>query len=1459
MRLKNLGLVSSAIKSIGKGATDIEKVSNAVKNLSFENTAAVLTTTNLTDVQKLQIMMDKGLTEEKAKELLANASLSASNAAAAASTGVLSGAMAGLKAAIHGVTAAIAANPIGFAIMAIVTAITAVVQIANKVKQSEEEARQAAIESADAASTLSSEISELTNKYLELSNAVKTDESAKESLLSTQNELIKKLGIEQSKVDELTAKYGSLSEAIKRASVEKLQESERDIRGGLNEQEKALLKKGKADWGIDSIILSGSKTNGFFSTSDKTRKEQIEAYKALKALEDAGLISSGSYSSYTDDNGTKYSQGFSTVLGIDDDLTTVEGVINVYEKLGKMLDAVSNSAGSNNFVYETLYKKYNSLTPVVNDYNTAIGSLNSNLAQQYMLNGLMGRELPATQAEFEAYKQSVIDSAIASGQFVGSQTDIENAINSVLKEQSQFAKFYATVSEGGKEIDRVAESLKQFKTTVNSLKSATDEYNASGSVSVDTYNELISANKDYADLFDFSSGKIEIATDKVNNLVDELIAEYGATLAANGATESQISQMVSLAKSLTSVKEEADDVVGTIQDLADILQDAADGTEMSVFETWELITNYPELASAITKTTNGYILEENAVRELIKAKAELLGMEASEARKTARENFVNHAKNEESANNVDRIFADYYNRTGTNIKSFDEYVSAWESYFGKTANGNWVDGLEEYVAAIISDNSVNNVMSSLIEDMKNPDTLLTSTSEKAEENPISKAFDELESVYSGRLQELEYLEKTYNNAIQSLENQGYDVPASYYEKLKEVEEEKIKLLGEELESLTAKFQEAINAGEIQEGTSEFYDMNNAINSVKESIQDSNLALQEYSNTIRDLEWKKFDDIQDKISKITEESEFLLELLDDKDMVDKSGNLTEHGNAAMGLHGVNYNVYMEQAKRYAEELAEIESDIANDPANQTLIDRREELLELQRDSILAAEEEKQAMVDLVKDGIDAQLDALDELIDKYKDALDGAKDLYDYQNKVSDITDEIGSLQKQIIAYENDTSEEAKAQIQQLKVDLQKANEELQETEYDQFIADQKKLLDNLYTEYETILNSRIDDVDTLIVDSINAINTNATDIKTTLETTASGLGVALSNDMSSIWTVDDEIKQVVSNYSANFDANAGAVNSSLGAINGVTTTISSTLSGIDTDIGATNTTLSNINSAIGGLAGQLASKIAPLINTNNAGDASNPGGSTGDGKPSGSAIQDNAPLTIYTDPKPEANTSSTSKSNIRSAGALRGDVTLDMNKEGASIVTGDSGTKYIKTSIGRYYKLSDCVALPYTGTEPFAYWLKAGTQWYAKAYKNGGLADYTGLAWLDGTKTKPEMVLDAEDTQNFVALRDVLSSMMESDISYGNPLYSSFEPMSYKTGVPELASKMAQIMNSYGETKVENHFDITIPIDKVEDYNDFVTQLRDDPKFEKMVQAMTIGRINGGNRNAKYNYSWKDK
>ena len=114
-------------------------------------------------------------------------------------------------------------------------------------------------------------------------------------------------------------------------------------------------------------------------------------------------------------------------------------------------------------------------------------------------------------------------------------------------------------------------------------------------------------------------------------------------------------------------------------------------------------------------------------------------------------------------------------------------------------------------------------------------------------------------------------------------------------------------------------------------------MQASINSVNESIQESTTNIIEFKNAIREIEWGVFDKIQDRISSITTESDFLKDLMSDEKMYDDNGKVTKHGTATYGLHGVNYNVYMSQADQYKKEMESIQKELAKDPYNETLIE------------------------------------------------------------------------------------------------------------------------------------------------------------------------------------------------------------------------------------------------------------------------------------------------------------------------------------------------------------------------------------------------------------------------------------------------------------------------------------------------------------------------------------------
>lgn len=101
-----------------------------------------------------------------------------------------------------------------------------------------------------------------------------------------------------------------------------------------------------------------------------------------------------------------------------------------------------------------------------------------------------------------------------------------------------------------------------------------------------------------------------------------------------------------------------------------------------------------------------------------------------------------------------------------------------------------------------------------------------------------------------------------------------------------------------------------------------------------------------------------------------------------------------------------------------------------------------------------------------------------------------------------------------------------------------------------------------------------------------------------------------------------------------------------------------------------------------------------------------------------------------------------------------------------------------------------------------------------KGFNTGGLADFTGPAWLDGTKSKPEIVLNQNDSANFMILRDILADILD-----GTSDLSQSDTANNKRG--------------------DNYYDIEINVDSINDDYD-VEQLAN--KIKSMIYEDSIYR-----------------
>jgi len=658
-------------------------------------------------------------------------------------------------------------------------------------------------------------------------------------------------------------------------------------------------------------------------------------------------------------------------------------------------------------------------------------------------------------------------------------------------------------------------------------------------------------------------------------------------------------------------------------------------------------------------------------------------------------------------------------------------------------------------------------------------------------------FDNISEDFENQLSMLEHLSNSYEKGLDDLEERGYLGSTAYYEELSKVEKSNIQTLTTELGALKDAFASAVASGEIEKYSSAWYDMQSSINDVSESLQEANTNLIKYKNEIRQIKWDYFDYAQDRVSSLVDEMEFLTDLLDEDDFFDDKGQLSNTGMTAMGLDAMRYDVYMAQADKYRDEIQKLNKEIANDPYDTELIKRREELLGLQQEAIKSANDEKDAIVDLVQDGIDKELESLQDLIDTYSDSIDKAKDLYDYQSSIAEKTEKIAEIQKQISAYAGDDSEENKSRLQGLNSDLSDAQKDLSDTEQSKSISEQKKLLDDLYDQYETILNQRLDNVDLLISDMIATVNDNSSVIAGTITQAASDVGYTMSSNMQNIInSASASMSTWVSNYNGSFNE----------MMNSVITVLNNIFNSVYAQANKSNS---------------VATTTVEKVKTE--------AGKTSSGSSSSGTSSSN---------------SSSSKSSSSSSSSGNGFFVVSKDyfpKNKLNIDTSivdrlkwhDFDSSY--SARNNYYK-----AMGYSGTYSSSdtqnvnmlKWMKAN------GYSQGGyvagiqkLIDGNGDDMLTvNTLKKGEAVLPpalAGEWGQLIESLPVLNSAIDS------------------------GSILQGVTSSPSVGVSTNNIEINIPIDKVEDYNDFIAKIQEDDQFEKLVQAMTIDQIAGKSKFSK--------
>lgn len=437
-------------------------------------------------------------------------------------------------------------------------------------------------------------------------------------------------------------------------------------------------------------------------------------------------------------------------------------------------------------------------------------------------------------------------------------------------------------------------------------------------------------------------------------------------------------------------------------------------------------------------------------------------------------------------------------------------------------------------------------------------------------------FDNIAKQFENIGTEIGHTANMLQKYIDMSEKTGVFADASLYTGLIKNKQEELSNLYAEKANLEGQMQVVIDGGD-EVGSENWHAMKQQIDSVAEAILDAQVSIADFNKSLRELDYSKFEYMEDAIKNVTSESQFYIDLISKsgKKLYDsETGQYTDEGMATVGLHSQNYSVLLQQATDYSNKIKDINAQLANDPNNKDILAKKQEYIEAQRESVLAAYDERDAIKELVEGQYQARIDALNDLIEAREKLIDKEKDEYDYQKSIAEKVANLAKLQKQQNSLMGDDSEENKKTVQELKESIKESKADLEETEYEKRLSDEKEILENLKDELEAANNERADNIDSELKDVSDMVNQNADTISSTLERLSGETNLQLSSAIKDIWSGDTPVS---------------SINSTVSNINAVLTNTNIAIEGLRNDIrgmynsqnAETEATISSNNSDVG--------------------------------------------------------------------------------------------------------------------------------------------------------------------------------------------------------------------------------------------------------------------------------------
>lgn len=402
-------------------------------------------------------------------------------------------------------------------------------------------------------------------------------------------------------------------------------------------------------------------------------------------------------------------------------------------------------------------------------------------------------------------------------------------------------------------------------------------------------------------------------------------------------------------------------------------------------------------------------------------------------------------------------------------------------------------------------------------------------------------FDKVQARYDNKAGLIEQRKNAVSNSLSIAEAKGQLIGDAYYTRQADAVKSDMQLKQEEAEKLAKKL------SKIKFGSDEWYEAQDALNGVYEAIQQDEQELAEFQKSINQLKFDRFDELLNKLGDITDETDFLIDMLDSDNLFDSdTGMITQDGITAMGLTAQNYDTYLAEAQKYKDAIADLNEMYNSGEIG--LTDYNSKLREYQqgqRDSIKSANDAKKSLIDYVENGLNKEIDALSDAIDKKTELIDKMKEERSFNQSIADLDKTIARLERQEDILKNDDSEANRKKLREIRSKIEDAREDRDNKFYDKSVEDQKNSLSEMLTNSKKQAEDYLKDTNKVFSDALTYVNANSSQVASNIEKIAKDTGYDISSYIVNAWK---DGGFAVGDYANTLSSNVPNITTQIGSI-----------------------------------------------------------------------------------------------------------------------------------------------------------------------------------------------------------------------------------------------------------------------------------------------------------------------